>query len=58
MSDFESIRKPKEHKVFILKNQVLLKVFNDFKALGRLASLGWPALAGQKKLKPLFPEGI
>ena len=52
--DFESIGKPKENKGFILKNQVLLKVFNDFQAMGRLASLGWPALASQKKLKPLF----
>jgi len=54
MLDFDSIRKPKENKGFILKNQVLLKVFYVFQALGRLASLGWPALAGQKKLKPLF----
>ena len=51
MLEFDSIRKPKENKGFILKNQVLLKVFNVFQALGRLASLGWPALAGQKKLK-------
>ena len=51
---FENSRKPKENEGFTLKNQVLLKVFNAFQALGRLASLGWPALAGQKKLKPLF----
>ena len=55
MLDFESIRKPKENEGVILKNQVLLKVFNVFQALGRLVSLGWPALASQKKLKPRFP---
>ncbi len=47
MLDFDSIRKPKENKGFILKNQGLLKVFNVFSSFGTsglsgLASSSWP----------------